>query len=197
MEKYQNPSGMTLRPARSDAIHCTRKRMVNRPWARKPSNTHQSSLATKTSCKYAPTARDRSTSKGPLLRFRNAFFAANEPPYASKVENADPKPVEEAVIRRAVPARPIDDVDIADVKAFAPDQRRQKAMQPVEIRQLKDQVAPKSLQPASGVARTVFQNRAAHAVGDARLQSLEARTFAPHALSGDQAGPRRARFQRG
>ena len=47
----RTPSGMTLRPARSEAIHCTRKRMVNRPWATKPRNTHQSSLVMNTSCK--------------------------------------------------------------------------------------------------------------------------------------------------
>ena len=34
MEKNQNAIGTTLRPARSDAIHCTTKRMANRNCAR-------------------------------------------------------------------------------------------------------------------------------------------------------------------
>src|ERR1700722_4508574 len=135
MEKYQKPSGMMLRPARSDAIHCTKKRMVNRPWATKPRNTHQSSLVMNTSCGWAPTARDRTTSKGYLAGVRNPLCAPDDPPPAGEIENADPQPVEETVIRRAIAARPVDHLHIADVKAVAADQRRQKAMQAVEIRQ--------------------------------------------------------------
>ena len=47
-------------------------------------------------------------------------------------------------------------------------------MQPVEIRQRQEGVAPERLQAATGVARAVAQDRAAHAVGDARLEALEA-----------------------
>ena len=84
----------------------------------------------------------------------------------------------------------VDHVDIADLVAFAPDQRRQEAMQPVEIRQRQEQIAAERLQPAAGVAGAVAQHRAAHAVGDARLEFLEAGVLAADALAGDQADAR-------
>ena len=84
-------------------------------------------------------------------------------------------------------ARPVDHIDIADVAAFAPDQRRQEAVQAVEIGQRQPNIARERLQPAAGVARAVAEDRAAHGVGEARLESLEARGLAPDALAGDEA----------
>src|ERR1700751_1751858 len=122
---------MTLCPARSEAIHWPRNRIVNNAWARSPSNTHQSSLVMKTSVRYAPIACDISTSKGDLHGFGNALFATNEPPHAKEVSHADPQPIPEAIVRRTVPARPVQHLDIADFESFATDQRWQKAMNPV------------------------------------------------------------------
>src|ERR1700751_3662465 len=107
---------MTLRPARSEAIHCTRKRIVNSAWAMSPSSTHQSILVTKTSVRYAPIACDISTSKSDLHRLRNAFFAANEPPHAEQIDHADPQPIPKAVVGCPVPARPVDDLHVSDVE---------------------------------------------------------------------------------
>ena len=59
-------------------------------------------------------------------------------------------------------------------------------MQPVEIRQRQERVAPKHFQPAAGVARAVAQDRAAHAVRDARLQFLETAGAPSDALTGDE-----------
>jgi hypothetical protein len=42
---------MTLRPTRSEAIHCTAKRAVKNACAAKPSSTHQSNRTTNTSCR--------------------------------------------------------------------------------------------------------------------------------------------------
>src|ERR1700746_3065164 len=126
---------MTLWPARSEAIHWTRKRIVNSACAASPSSTHQSSLVTKTSVRYAPIACDISMSKRDLHRFGNAFFAADEPPHAEKNHQDDPQPIPKAIIGCAMPAWPVDDRDVNDIETFAPDQRRQKAMQPVEVRE--------------------------------------------------------------
>ena len=122
--------------------------------------------------------------------------AADQPPHAGEIENADPQPVPQAVIRYAGAARPVDHVDIADRRSPRADQRRQEAMQPVEIGQRQEDVAAERLQAAAGVARAVPQHRAAHAVGDARLQLLEAGVLAPDALAGDQADARRRLLQR-
>src|SRR3974377_2564641 len=114
---------MTLRPARSEAIHWTRKRIVNSAWAAKPSSTHQSSLVTKTSVRYAPIACDISMSKRDLHRLRNAFFAANEPTHAEQINHANPQPIPQAIIECAVPAQPVDDLAVTDAETSAPGQR--------------------------------------------------------------------------
>src|SRR6185312_8128982 len=117
---------------------------------------------------------------------RHAFPAADEPPHASEVENADPEPVPHAVIRHAGAARTVDDVDIADVEALALDERRQETMQAVEIGKPQEYVAAERLQAAARVARAVAQHRPAHRIGDARLEFLEAARLAADALAGDQ-----------
>src|SRR5215831_15465040 len=127
-----------------------------------------------------------------LRNLRYALLPAHQPPHAGEIEDADPQPVPHAVVRHAVPALAVDHVDIDHVEAVAPHQRRQETMQPVEIRQREKQVAAKRLEPAAGVARAVAQDRAAHAVGDARLQLLEAARLAPGALAGREPDPRAA-----
>src|SRR5215472_17475862 len=114
---------MTLWPARSDAIHCTRKRIVNSAWAANPSSTHQSSLVTKTSVRYAPIACDISMSTSDLHGLGDAFFTANEPPHAEQVDQADPQPIPKAIVGCAVPTRPVDDRNVGDVETFPPHQR--------------------------------------------------------------------------
>ena len=103
--------------------------------------------------------------------------------HAGKIEDADPQPVPYPVIRFSVTPRPIDHVDIGDGVAVAAEQRRQKTMQPVEIGQRQKCVAPEHFQSAAGVARAVAQDRAAHAVRDARLELLERRGAPPDALA--------------
>ena len=51
IEKNQNATGMTLARARSEAIHCTTKRMVKKPCATNPKTTQPSNLMMKTSCR--------------------------------------------------------------------------------------------------------------------------------------------------
>src|SRR5262249_15765821 len=53
-------------------------------------------------------------------------------------------------------------------------------------RQRKEGLASKRLQPAAGVARAVTQYCAAHGVGDARLEFLEAGILAADTLSGGE-----------
>ena len=90
----------------------------------------------------------------------------------------------------------IDHVDIGDVKTFAAHQRRQEAMQPVEIRHRQEHLARKRLQAAAGIAGTVVQNCLAHAIGDARLQFLETGVLAPDPLARRQTDAPAAVFDR-
>src|SRR5260370_21293867 len=56
-------------------------------------------------------------------------------------------------------------------------------MQSVEIRQCQEHVAPERFQAAPGVAGAITQNRAAHAIRDARLDFLEAGILASDPLA--------------
>src|SRR5262245_39343325 len=93
-----------------------------------------------------------------LRNLWHAALAPKQPPYPEQVENADPEPVPHAVIGHAVPTRPVDHVDIADLKAFAADQRRQEAVQSVEIGERQEEVAAERLQAAAGIAGAVAQH---------------------------------------
>ena len=64
--------------------------------------------------------------------------------------------------------RPIDHIDIDDIKALTAHQRGKEAVQPVEIGHHQEHLAPESLQPAAGVAGTVFQDRIADGIGRTR-----------------------------
>src|SRR2546421_12280153 len=83
-------------------------------------------------------------------------------------------------------ARPVDHVDIGDGVAIAPEQCGQEAVQGIEIRQREERLAPEHLQPTAAVARAVAQDRAAYAVGDARLHFLPGARAAPDALTCDE-----------
>src|SRR5438477_12679575 len=120
-----------------------------------------------------------------LQNLRHALLASNQPPHAQKIENADPQTIPHAVVRPPVTARTVDHVDIADPKALARDQRRQKPMQAVEIRQRQKYLAPESLEAAAGVARAVAQHGAAYGIGNSGLKLLEAGIFASEPLARD------------
>jgi len=93
---------------------------------------------------------------------------------AGEIENPDPQPVPQAVVRRAGPACPVDHVHIADVVTFASHQRRKKPVQTVEIGQRQKDIPAERLEPAAGIAGAVAQHGAAHSIGEARLKLLEA-----------------------
>ena len=60
----------------------------------------------------------------------------------------------------------------ADLVALAQHQRRQEAVDVIEVGQAQEGLAPERLQPAAGVGRRVVQQRLAHAVGEARGVAL-------------------------
>ena len=104
---------MTLRPARSDAIHCTRKRAENSACAR--SRARPTSRTARRTPRAGNADRARQIKSIRHLRnLRHALAAADQPPHAGEIEDADPEPVPQPVVRRAVTARPVDHVDIAD-----------------------------------------------------------------------------------
>src|ERR1043166_6021357 len=129
----------------------------------------------------------RSASIGYLRNPRDAPAPPDQPPHPGEVEDADPQPVPKSVVRAAVAAWPVDDFHIGDFIAVAPDERRQEAMQGIEVRQRQEGLAPERLEPATGVARSVAPDRAAHGVGDARLQPFEPGGAASDSLAGDEA----------
>src|SRR3979409_2695645 len=88
-----------------------------------------------------------------LRSLRHALAPAHQPPHTGQIENADPKPVPQAVVRGARMTRPVDHVDITDGKTIAPEQRGQKTMQPVEIRQRQESLAPTRFGSGVRVAR--------------------------------------------
>ena len=122
--------------------------------------------------------------------------AADEPPHADEIEDADPQAVEEAVVRLAGAALAVDDVDEDDAVALAAHERRQEAVDGVEIGQREEGLAAEGLEAAAGVAGAVLEHEAAHAVGDARLELLEAGRLAADALARHEAGPLACRFER-
>src|SRR5262245_37596009 len=81
----------------------------------------------------------------------------------------------------------VDYLDIGDLIPFAAHQRRQEAVQAVEIGHRQKHLARKRLEPAAGVAGAVVQDGAADLVGDARLQFLEAGVLAPDPLARGKA----------
>src|SRR6267142_424031 len=93
-------------------------------------------------------------------------------------------------------ARAVDNVNIGDVETFAAHQRRQEAMQSVEVRHREEHLARERLQPAAGVAGTVAQDRLAHAVRDFRLQLLETGILAPDPLARRETDAAAAAFDR-
>ena len=95
-----------------------------------------------------------------------------------------------------MPARPVDHIDMANVKTIAPDQRRQKAMQAIEIGQRQEDLAPKRLEAAAGIARAVVEQVRARRWPYATA-AFEACALAADALPGDEAESRRAGLERG
>ena len=54
-------------------------------------------------------------------------------------------------------AWPFDDVHIADIEAFTPDQRRQKTVETIEIRQRQEHFASERFDGASRISGPIFQ----------------------------------------
>src|SRR6476620_5973959 len=126
----------------------------------------------------------------------HAAPAADEPPHAHEIEDADPEPIPHAVIRRAGVTRAVDHVNICNVVAFPPGQRRQKPVQAVEIGQRKKEVAAERLEAAAGIAGTVTQHGAPDAIGQPRLELLEAGGLAADPLTCDESHLRGSRSER-
>src|SRR5689334_6842376 len=107
-----------------------------------------------------------SASIGYLRNPRDALAPPYQPPHTGEVEDADPQPIPHSIIGAAMATRTVDHLDVGDLIAVTSDERGQKAMQAVEIRQRQERVAPERLEAAAGIAGSVTQDRAAHSVGD-------------------------------
>src|SRR5436305_5610490 len=81
----------------------------------------------------------------------------------------------------------VDHIDIGDVISVAPEKRRQETVQGIEIWQRKERIPAEEFQAAARVARAVVQDRAAYAIGDARLKLLPCAGAPSNALAGDEA----------
>ena len=91
-----------------------------------------------------------------------------------------------AKVRLAMAARPVDDVDVADIISLAPDQCGQEPMQSVEIRQGQKDIPANRFEPTTGVPGAIPQDRRTHAIGNARLQALEGAGATSDPLADDQ-----------
>src|ERR1700723_544749 len=90
IEKNQNATGITLFRARSDAIHCTTKRMVKNPCAANPRTTQASNLMTKTSCREVVRWWNRSLMAGHLGHSGRRLLPADQPPPPGEIHDSDP-----------------------------------------------------------------------------------------------------------
>ena len=118
-----------------------------------------------------------------------------------EIDDADPQPVEDAVIRLPALARPVVDRDRHGRAALAHHQRRQEAVVVIEERQIEIELAPHDLEAAAGVGRGVAEEPRAHRVGDARGPALGrscrgALRAGPRSAPAARAAPR-ARSRRG
>src|ERR1700677_1567745 len=90
IEKNQNATGITLLRARSEAIHCTTKRMVKNPCATNPRTTQASNLMTKTSCREVGELLNRSGMVDHLGHNERPLLAADHPPRPGEIHDPDP-----------------------------------------------------------------------------------------------------------
>ena len=192
IEKHQNANGITLLPAFSLAIHCTMKRAANKRCATMPNTTQKSNFADEHIVEdRADLLPDRNRASADLRHFRHALLAADQPPHAAQIEDADPQPVPHARSWRCpdrAAGRPRRHSRCSRPSRLTSAGRNR--CRPSKYGKRQEQIAVKRLQPATGVAGAVAQDRAAHAVGDARLHPLEAGGLAADALSRDQADAR-------
>src|SRR5581483_2351055 len=77
-----------------------------------------------------------------------------------------------------------------------PHQRRQEAVQPIEIGEREKDIAAEGLEAAARIARAVVEDAATHGIGDPRLQLLETRILAAAPLAGCEPGFRPAGVER-
>src|SRR5690554_1117287 len=123
---------MTLRRARSDAIHCTRKRIVNRPWAMKPRRIQPSNWSTNTVRIQSARKPANSVMSNLLDVAGHASPPAPQPPDTDQVECPLQAPVENPVIGTPVLPWPVDDIVMGDAKPLLQHERRHEAMRAVE-----------------------------------------------------------------
>ena len=134
---------------------------------------------------------------GDLGGVRIGPLAPDQPPDAGEVEEPDPEAVEQAVIRDAGEPGPVDHVVVDHGEPLAHHQRRHEPVQGVEVGQPEIHGAAKDLEAAAGIPGGVLQDAPPHAVGDARLQHLEAPVLAAAPLALGEPGPFAGRLQGG
>src|SRR5690242_19763314 len=153
--RYQNVRGMMTRRARSDTIHCTKKREPNVTWPRKPIAYHRATDEKRLSLIRHP---PNLVAKHPRLEPADSQEIADSP------EEAVPHPV----FRDAVPARPVEHRDFRHARAPELTEGRKEAMGPHEERQPIQCLAPVRFQRAAHVGDGIPDGGAAHRVRDPR-----------------------------
>ena len=86
-----------------------------------------------------------------------------------------------------MPTRPVIDQFLAHIPAGAFDQSRQKPMHGGEVWQLPKRLGPDQFPAAACICRIVAQHEPANAIGDTRLQPLEATIISAVSLARDNS----------
>src|SRR5688572_8532634 len=116
IDRYQNARGTTLRPVRSLASHCTRKREKKHAWPRKPSASHASA------------GMSGLVAVADLV----PHLPADESPDDVQVRDPAPEPVVDAVLRAARMPGPVADRALHHRVAGESEQGREEAVHPLE-----------------------------------------------------------------
>lgn len=90
--------------------------------------------------------------------------ASPKPPDAGEIDGTLQPTIDDPVVRLAVKARPVNDVEVHDVVPFLDHKGRDETMCPVEKRQPSQDICADRLEAAARVARPVLQDSTAQPV---------------------------------
>src|SRR5262249_53738567 len=96
----------------------------------------------------------------------------------------------------ARPPRPVDYIDVDDLKALPSHKSGKKAMQPVKVGHHQKYLPPERLQSAARITRPIFQDRATDRVRRPRLEFLETSILSSNSLARGEADALAALFER-
>src|SRR5438445_2379961 len=128
--RYQKATGMVLSLRRSEASHCTMKRMPKRICPRMPNSTQPLTCSRRSN----------------VILHLVAQLAPLHPAHSQQVHERRKEPVADAVFRIAVPARPMADRDLPHTEPLHLQERRQEPVHAVVEHEARQGGVPEGLE---------------------------------------------------